>query len=185
VTYPAYCLRYVVNLVKFMYMILKASTSNNAEISPLDIALTALNLQAEGFGTTNINNGVAEFDITGGAADLDTAKVEIVHSGGLTLKSANTAVNLTDFAVSNLGDRPILTGLVTVNGDLVTRAPLFDLQLGSASTSTQGNQTNLTLEDVGVRLTNEAATTLNQVFGVNAFTPGFNIGTASVNAFLA
>ncbi|NJK74931.1 MAG: hypothetical protein HC942_13810 [Microcoleus sp. SU_5_6] len=165
--------------------ITEAGETSVALSTDLVNALSALNLQAEGFGSTEISNGVADFLITGGAADLDTTKVEIIHGGGLTLKSANTAVDLTDFAISNLGDRSILTGLVTVNGDLVSRAPLFDLQLGSVTTSTQGSLTNLDLENVGVRLRSEAATTLNQAFGINAFTPGFNIGTASVDAFIA
>jgi hypothetical protein len=54
------------------------------------------------------------------------------------------------FNFTNLDDRAILTELVVVNNDLVTRAPLFDLQIG-----------------------------------VSSFTPGLDIGTAQVDAFLS
>jgi hypothetical protein len=152
--------------------------------SDLVNALGSLNVTAKGFGKTDISDGIAEFGITGGAADLDTTKVEIIHNGGLSLSSGNTTVDLTDFIITNLGDRPVLTGLVTVNNDLVTRAPLFDLKLGGVGTSGDSSHPTLNLDDVGVTLTSEAASTLNQIFGVSAFTQGFNIGTADVEAFL-
>lgn len=147
-------------------------------------AFGVLNIQAEGFGGTQIKNGVVDFLITGGAADLDATRVEIIHSGGLTLKSGNTAVNLTDFVISNLGDRAVLTGLLTVNGDLVARTDLFNLQVGEVDASKRGGRIDLELGNVGVSLTNNAATALNQIFNVNAFTPGFNIGAAEVDALL-
>lgn len=153
--------------------------------SELVDALGALNVQATGFGGTQIENGVADFLITGGAADLGETQVEILHNGGLTLTAGETAVNLTDFVVSNLGDSAVLTGLVSVNGDLLTRAPLFDLQVGGVESSTQDGKTNLDLTDVEVTLSETAATTLNQVFGTTAFEQGLAIGTAQVDASLA
>jgi hypothetical protein len=147
-------------------------------------ALRTLNIEAEGFGSTQVNQGAVDFLITGGAADLDATKVEIIHSGGLSLKAGETTVNLTDFVISTLDDQAVLTGLVTINGDLLTRATLFDLQVGDIKTSTQREQVNLELESVGVTLTNDAATVLNQAFAVDAFTGGFNIGMAEVDALL-
>lgn len=145
-------------------------------------ALTVLNVQASGFGGTQISNGVAHFSITGGAADLSPTKVEIIHSGGLTLKAGSTEVSLTDFVITNIGGRPVLMGALTVNGDLVTRAPLFNLRIGRVGTSEQGDRNNLDLDNVGVTLTSTAAGALNQAFGVNAFNAGFRIGTAQVDA---
>jgi hypothetical protein len=147
-------------------------------------ALGALNVQASGFGSTTIRNGVADFLITGGATDLDTTKVEILHSGGLTLTAGNTAVSLTDFNISNLGDRAILTGTVIANGNLGKRIPLFNLQIGGVAATATGSSTNLDLTDVTVTLTQKAARSLNQAFGVSAFTAGFNIGSAQVDAFV-
>ncbi len=147
-------------------------------------ALTGLGVQASGFGTTEISNGIASFLIAGGAADLAATRVEILHDGGLTLRSGNRVVNLTDFSISNLGGTAVLTGLVTVDGNLVTRAPLFNLQIGGVAASNQNGLTDLALQNVVATLTTEAAATLNQAFGVTAFQPGFNIGTAQVEAFV-
>lgn len=160
----------------------------NVTLSPsLVTALTALNVQATGFGGTEIRSGVADFKITGGAADLRTNKVDILHSGGLTFTSGNTRVTISDFAVSNLGNRAVLTGLVTLNGNLVSRTPLFDLQIGgvnAAAVAGRTNLTNLDLQNVALSLSPEAAAALNQAFNVTAFQPGLAIGTAQVDAFV-
>lgn len=145
-------------------------------------ALTALGVQASGFGDTRIRKGVARFSITGGAVELDRTRVEILHSGGLTLQAGGTEVNLTDFIISNLNGQTVLTGVLTVNGEVVTRAPLFNLQVGSVGTSKVRGRDNLDLNNVTVTLTDVAAGALNQAFGVTAFTAGFNIGTAQVDA---
>jgi hypothetical protein len=147
-------------------------------------ALGALQVQAGVYGNTNIGVDAIAFPITGGAADLNSTKVDIIHDGGLTLSTAHTTVDLTDFIITNLSDRTVLNGLVSVNGDLVTRAPLFDVQVGSIDASLGQGQSVLNINDVNLTLTLEAASTLNQVFGVTAFTSGFNIGTAQVEAFL-
>lgn len=152
--------------------------------SALVNALTALGVQATGFGRSEISNGVASFLITGGAADLATNRVEVLHDGGLTLRAGSRVVNLTDFAISNLGDRAVLTGLVTVNGNLLTRAPLFNLRIGNVAATNRAGITNLGLQNVTTTLTPEAATALNQAFGVTAFQSGLTIGTAQVNAFV-
>jgi hypothetical protein len=166
-----------------------SSTSPNGSTSVtlstgLVNALTSLGVQASGFGTTEITNGIANFLITGGAADLAATRVEILHDGGLTLRSGNRVVNLTDFSISNLSGGAVLTGLVTVDGNLVARAPLFNLQVGGVAASNQNGLTDLALQNVATTLTAEAAATLNQAFGVTAFQPGFNIGTAQVEAFV-
>lgn len=153
--------------------------------SDLIDALGSLNVNVQGFGGTTIDNGIAEFPITGGAADVDSVKVDIQHNGGLTLSAGSTIVNLTDFEITNLGDSAILTGLVILNGNLITRSPLFDLTVGGVNSSIVDNHPALSLDNVTVSLSSAAATTLNQAFGVDAFTAGFNVGTAEVDARLS
>ncbi|MEL6222521.1 MAG: hypothetical protein AAFQ57_08335 [Cyanobacteria bacterium J06626_14] len=145
-------------------------------------ALSSLGVQASGFGNTTIQDGVANFLVTGGSADLENTAVEIIHSGGLTFRAGTTEVSLTDFIISNLDGQTTLTGLVLVNGELVTRAPLFDLEIGSVGTSRRRRRPNLDIDDVEVSLSDAAADVLNQAFGVTAFEGGFNIGTATVDA---
>jgi len=145
-------------------------------------ALTSLNVQASGFGNTRIKNGVARFGITGGSVDLTRTRVEIAHSGGLTLRAGVTEVSLTDFVITNLDNETTLTGLVILNGEVVDRVPLFNLQVGRVGTSAKRGRDNLDIDNVGVTLTEVAANALNQAFGVTAFVAGFNIGAAQVDA---
>ena len=55
------------------------------------------------------------------------------------------------------------------------------MEIGSVGTSENKGRNNLDIDDVNVTLTDVAADTLNQAFGVNAFVADFNIGTAEVD----
>lgn len=125
---------------------------------------------------------VASFPITAGAVDLGTIKAEIDHAGGLSLTAGSTSVELSAFVIDLAGNRPVLTGLVTVNDSLLGRVPLFDLALSSRSVF--ANDDFLRVGDVAVTLSQEAAAALNGVFKVTAFVPGFPIGTGFVRAIL-
>jgi hypothetical protein len=90
---------------------------------------------------------------------------------------------LTDFLIANLGEQPVLTGLVTANDNLAARVPLFALALPAVSPPLQPAGGKLVeLKGVGVTLTPEAAGALNRAFNVQAFTAGLNIGVARVRA---
>lgn len=146
-------------------------------------ALGTLRVSAGTTGEGALRSGVASFPVTGGALDLATAKGEINHTGGLVLSAGTTRVELLSFNIDTTTSRPVLTGLVTVNGDFVGRLPLFDLELPTLTLPLQPQAfNNLFLPGVKVTLSAEAAQALNSVFGVTAFTQGFNIGTASVFA---
>jgi hypothetical protein len=154
-------------------------------------ALGELGLRAGTVGPTHLRNGVVNFPVTSGAVDLDTAKAQILHSGGLTLslasspENAEPTVRLEGFIIDTTGSAPVITGLVIVKGALVGRVPLFNLQLPAGITlplKTQHGQ--LALDGVGVTLTSTAAQALNSAFNVTALAGGFNIGTAKVRAFV-
>lgn len=149
-------------------------------------ALGTLRLSAGAIGDGALRSGAATFPVTGGAIDLANAKGEINHTGGLFLQSGTTRVELSSFNIDTLGSAPVLTGLVTANGNLLGRVPLFSLQLPALTLPlrTQAFDT-LFISNVGVRLTAQAATALNGAFNVMTFTTGFNIGTASVFAVAA
>jgi hypothetical protein len=124
----------------------------------------------------------AVFPVTTGAVDLGTVQAEIDHAGGLALTAGETHVKLSSFIIDLAGSRPVLTGLVVVNDDLVARLPLFDLSLETAQVGRDNDV--LTVENVKVILSEEAAGALNQVFNVQALTPGIPIGHANVRAIL-
>jgi hypothetical protein len=146
-------------------------------------ALTDLNVSVGRVFPTEVENGSVGFPITGGAIDLDTASGNILHSGGLTLKAGDVKVALQSFIIDTTA-KPVITGLVVVNGKLVGRLPLFDLTLPAGfSLPLHLKENRLVLKSVGVTLDATAAGALNGVFNVNAFTPGFPIGTAQVVAY--
>jgi hypothetical protein len=146
-------------------------------------ALGALNLSAGSIGNGTLFSGVAAFPIVGGVLDLQNAKGEINHSGGLFLATRTTRVELSSFNIDTTGATPVLTGLVTVNGDLIGRVPLFRLELPALTLPLQPQAFGTVfVPNVKVTLSPEAALALNGVFSVTAFTSGFNIGIAQVYA---
>jgi hypothetical protein len=146
-------------------------------------ALGGLQVTPGAVGRSALNEGTALFPISGGAIDLGTIKTEIIHQGGLSLSAGGTVVKLTDFLIANLGEQPVLTGLVTANDNLAARVPLFALALPAVSPPLQPAGGKLVdLKGVGVTLTPEAAGALNRAFNVQAFTAGLNIGVARVKA---
>jgi hypothetical protein len=136
------------------------------------------------------------FPIPTGELDGDGPKLEILHSGGLTLTAGNTRVALTSFIIENLGENlgengPLqLTGVVKANDSILGRVPLFNIALTQAPSLSDPakrglfgiRSAQLTIKGANVTLTDEAAGALNSVFGVTAFTKDFPIGVAEVSA---
>lgn len=129
-------------------------------------ALQSLGLTPGVVQPSELEEGKVTFPVTGGALDLQTARGEISHSGGLTLTAGSTEVRLQSFTIDTTGSSPILTGLVVVNNKLVGRLPLFNLQLPTGLTLPlkPSGEGVLRLKGVGVTLTAPAAAALNGVF---------------------
>lgn len=126
---------------------------------------------------------LVSFPIIAGILDLATARGEIGHGGGLELRAGSTRVQLLNFAIDTSG-APRLSGTVVANGTFIGRVHLFDLTLPSGITlPLQPQNELLTIPNTVVRLSETAATALNGLFNVTAFTPGFEVGTARVSAF--
>jgi hypothetical protein len=141
-------------------------------------ALGALGVAAAPIGPATLNQRFAAFPIPGGALDLETARGDIFHTGGLSLSAGDTRVQLLNFVIDTQGDAPVLTGLVSKNGDLIARVPLFALTLNEEPNLWWSRV--LIVRDVDVTLTAEAAGALNDIFGVSDFVEGFPIGEAVV-----
>jgi hypothetical protein len=133
---------------------------------------------------SQLSNGWVSFPIIGGAIDLDTAKGNIEHSGGLTLAAGKTHLGIQNFTIDTTGKTPVITGLAVLNGAVVGRITLFDLSLSSnfKLPIPEYFGSVLYLSRIAVTLDSGAAATLNQVFGTDAFKGGINIGTAKVEA---
>ena len=145
-------------------------------------ALTSLQIAPSKNLPATLYQRIAYFPITGGRLDAANAKGEVPHSGGLKLTRGATQVVISDFIIDTASGAPKLTGIVTANGSIVGRIPLFNLQLPALTlplTLPPGPEV-LLIEGSKVTLTQEAATALNGVFATNAFVGGFNVGIASV-----
>jgi hypothetical protein len=145
-------------------------------------ALTTLGIAPSKNLPGTLYQRIGFFPIVGGRIDAANARGEIPHSGGLKLTKGATQVILTDFVIDTTGSAPRLTGIVTANGSIVGRIPLFNLALPAISlplTLPPGPEI-LLVEGSRMSLTQDAATALNGVFGTTAFVPGFEIGIASV-----
>ena len=146
-------------------------------------ALTSLNITPGSVFPASLHGTRASFPITDGSLDRQTLRGEIVHNGGLTLTRGNTRVKLKSFIIDTTGSGIVLTGLVSANGSVVGRIPLFDLQLPAGAASANFRPERVVLNGVAVTLRQEAAGALNAVFETNAFVAGFGIGTARVRGY--
>lgn len=121
------------------------------------------------------------YPIPGGALDLGSAKGDIYHNGGLSLSDGmGSTVDLRQFIIDTTGPDPVLTGLVSLNGSVLARLPLFDLTIMPDKISVTPANTVI-VDEVVVTLNPTAATALNDIFGT-ALPDGFPVGVATVTA---
>jgi hypothetical protein len=152
-------------------------------LSPeLVTALSSLKVAPSAVFPGVLRKGVAVFPISTGEIDLANAKGEVLHYGGLRLSTADTRVELTQFAIdTSVVSGAILTGLVKVGSNVVGRIPLFTVTLPAVTLPLPLTRT-LTFSKVALKLTDTAAQALNASFGVTAFAAGTPVGTATVIA---
>jgi hypothetical protein len=148
-------------------------------------ALTGLGVTLAPYGTATFDNATSTvaFPITGGFAAIHSDASykpgyiagSIIHQGsGLTLTAGGKTVTLSDFVVDP-GDS-VLTG--TVNGK--PGIPLLLLDGSAVTVSMSGS--NVVLDGTVAKLTQTAATALDQAFGTTALTAGITLGTVHLVA---
>jgi hypothetical protein len=150
-------------------------------------ALGTLKLTPGPVGDAKIENGSAKFPITGGNVKYfepgtvsPFVQGSIEHDGsGLSLTGGGKTVELTDFVVDP--GKSVLTGKVTVDGEeAAPSAPLFFLDGGTLEPLRTTDDGRAVLEGTTVELKDEAATLLNDTFGVDALEEGLKIGVAKI-----
>lgn len=144
--------------------------------SELTGALGSLGVGVKPIRPASLRGVRASFPIPAGVIDLESLKGDVFHSGGLSLEAGGTRVDLLNFVIDTQAE-PVLTGVVSVNGDVVGRVPLFDLVLNAAPVR---RQRLLFVHDVDLTLNATAADALNDIFDVSAFAAGLPVGKASV-----
>jgi hypothetical protein len=113
------------------------------------------------------------FPITGGEINTEDLSGTIDHSGGLSFTAGGTTVELTDFVVD------------TVNGTLTSTvggADLTTLDLDLSGVQQSDDNGVIVLEGITATLTADAATALNDAFGVTFFAEGLAFADVTVRA---
>ncbi len=152
-------------------------------------ALTKLKVTPGPVGDAEISkDGVASFPITGGnVIYYDPASPVrpyvqgvIDHEGsGLSLTAGKTEVELTDFVIDPGTSE--LTGTVSVNGkEAATDALLFDLDGSTLEALKTNSDGTATLEGTTVELSDDAASLLNDTFGINDLEGGLVVGISAI-----
>lgn len=152
-------------------------------------ALTKLKVTPGPVGDAEISkDGVASFPITGGnVIYYDPASPVrpyvqgvIDHEGsGLSLTAGKTEVELTDFVIDPGTSE--LTGTVSVNGkEAATDALLFDLDGSTLEPLKTNPDGTATLEGTTVELSDDAASLLNDTFGITDLKGGLVVGISAI-----
>lgn len=136
--------------------------------------LNSFGVQAAPVSPATSGSSGLSFPITGGKVDAKTLAGQIQQSGGISLTMGSIFVEFKDFQI-NIDDSPDLTAMVGSS-----RIPILSLDASKATQ--QVSDRTVTLGQIGVTLTTEAAQLLNQTFGTNVVTAGLALGTMSVEA---
>jgi len=136
-------------------------------------ALSSLGVRVSTTGNAKARGRHVQFPINGGAIDPATAAGTIRHSGGLRFAAGGTRVTLKNYVVK-VGGRITLSAKVGKG-----RVKILNLT-GTPRVSRSGFGTNV--RGLTAKLNRTAATTLNTVFGVKAFTAGLPLGKVVVKA---
>lgn len=139
--------------------------------------LASLKVTPGAVNTSQLYGSKVFFPITSGAFSLDSARGQILHSGGITLTEGKTEVKLESFIINTLDEKPFVTGLVIANGKFLGRVKVFDLELPSDLVlPIDPKDGDFFLSDVKLTLSGEAASALNDAFNVSAFAGGEVVG---------
>lgn len=120
-----------------------------------------------------VEAGAIAFPITGGSVEAENLAGTIDHSGGLEFIAGGTSLEATEFVIDTVAG----TLTATVGGSQV---PLLNVDLTALQRSDDAG--TIVLEGITTTLTAEAATALNDTFGVMLFEEGLSIGDVVVRA---
>jgi hypothetical protein len=159
---------------------------NKLDTGGLATAAAALGVDISAFGgATFINGTTFEFPIIGGAADVETVIFESVSVGGFKLVKGSKVVTFNSPIVNTTETQPIMTFLITINGNLQGRYDLFDLTVPAyVKSQPLKSGSKVHASGITVALSQTGAAILNAAFDTTAFTAGPRVGTLMVKSVL-
>lgn len=165
---------------------LKSGTTKLAFDAKAIQNLTAMGIAVSPVAPTTAAGPVLSFRVRGGTLKVKGAKRkkatgQIRQDGGMTLASATYSVAMNKPAVVLGATGSTMAANVTLAGTTpVGIMTMADLDLSKMKVTLTSKRVQLSR--VAVHLNTVAAGSMNTFFGVNGFTPGFAIGTATVRA---
>jgi hypothetical protein len=121
---------------------------------------------------STVKGTVLKLTISGGQIVTATFSGTLNQAGGLTFTHNGKSVKLTDFVLNTQTKQ--LTA--TVNGKSL---PMFDLNLASVKRANEPKHTYIAT-NIGLTVTSNGASALNDGLGVTTFKGGQNFGVATV-----
>jgi hypothetical protein len=154
---------------------------------------SAQNLQAMGIAvapvapTTAAAGPVLTFPIRSGTLKISGAKKKkvtgkVTQAGGMTLSNPGYAVTMNTPSVTLAAAGSNMAASTLLNGTPAGVMAVADVDLSKAKVTLTSKTVKIT--GVVVKLNPTAAGVMNQVFAVTGFTPGFEVGTATLRADL-
>jgi hypothetical protein len=145
-------------------------------------ALSNLGVEAKAIKPASYNSGKMryKFRIPGGSMDEESLRGELLHLGGIELEGFDSRLLLLNLVVDTTGEEPLVTAMVSRNGELEGRIKLFILDTSELQQSRQGSR-KINLKNVPLSLHPDAALLLS---GVGVTIPE-EVGTATVKMIMA
>ena len=129
--------------------------------------------------------GAVVFPISSGKLKVTSGKHPkitgtVAHRGGITLSNQIVAIALNQPSVALAGKQSLLNATSSIGGSAPLAIEMATLDLSKAKLSVTSKRVKVS--GVSVKLTELAASSMNAAFSVTGFTPGFLIGTATLQA---
>lgn len=149
--------------------------------------LGSLGLTVTDLYSNPLPGGTAVFPITEGVVDLQTGVGEVTSSGGNLFLSGANVIKLQNLVLdlSNPAT-PMITGIFVVNGLVLPREPIFNLQLPAGFTLPLTPQNGVeAVSGFGATLAPAAVATVNHLFGGDVLQNNIPVGTVDLYTVLA
>jgi hypothetical protein len=148
-------------------------------------ALTDMGISFAASAPATAAGSSLSFPIRSGKLKVSGKKVSgrITHRGGMSLSNQSLSIALTKPLVKLAGKTSTFDATAAFGASPSMTITMADLDLSKAKTSITSKR--IRISGVHVKLTELAATSMNAGFSVTGFTPGFEIGTATLKADVA
>ena len=143
-------------------------------------SLTTSGLAPGAVEESSLLDGLFIFPVVEGAIDIDTARADIMHGGGVELLGQSLNVTFINLIVDTTSAAPQVTADLVVNNALVVRIPLFDVQLPPLTLPLDTRSGRVSIPATTVTLRSEAAEILNRILATTNFTGGQPVGTSEM-----